>query len=214
MLFRSLKRLLAYDAAWRQLTWTDARPMNHLIGAFHPTAVSGSTVAFVPFGPGHGSGFRLLIQQLPSPLRGTDMRHWELQFHLRVSAVHETLMDANQDLLLLLECDSLCAFSSIPSYLSNILTFPTARRSDYTTVYHVYSLSTGLPHPLAANDGLIEMPEGRMISLGASGLCGDYIGATAYSPSDNTTHLVLWNWKTGERKVDAVSVAQTSNFPY
>ncbi len=78
-------------------------------------------------------------------------------------------------------------------------------------IYHVYSLSTGRPHPLAANDGLLEMPEGRTIILAASGLCGNYIGATAYSPSDKSTHLVLWNWKTGERKVDAVSVGQSSN---
>ena len=69
----------------------------------------------------------------------------------------------------------------------------------------MYSLSTGRPHPLAANEGLLEVPEGRAISGGASGLCGDYIGATAYSPSDKSTHLVLWNWKTGECKVDAVS---------
>jgi hypothetical protein len=73
-------------------------------------------------------------------------------------------------------------------------------------IYHVLSLSTGRPHPLAANDGLVEMPEGRTIFAGASGLCGDYIGATAYSPSEKSTYLVLWNWKTGERKVDAVSV--------
>jgi hypothetical protein len=101
-----LKRLLAYDAAWQQLAWTDARPMDHLAGAMHPTAISGSTVAFIPFGPGPVSGFRLLIQQFSSALRGTDARHWELQFQLM--SVHDTLMDASQDLLLLLESDSLC----------------------------------------------------------------------------------------------------------
>ena len=100
-----LKRLLAYDAAWQQLAWTDARAMDHLAGAFHPTAISGSTVAFIPFGPGPVSGFRLLIQQFPSALRGTDVRHWELQFQLM--SVHDTLMDASQDLLILLEPDSL-----------------------------------------------------------------------------------------------------------
>ena len=103
-----LKRLLAYDAAWRQLDWTDARSLDHLSGAFHPTAVSGSTIAFIPFGPGPVSGFKLLIQQLPSTLRGTDERHWELQFqHMQV---HDTLMDVSQDLLILLEPDSLCVY--------------------------------------------------------------------------------------------------------
>ncbi|KAI9451465.1 hypothetical protein BJY52DRAFT_101187 [Lactarius psammicola] len=175
-----LNRLLAYDAAWRQLAWTDARSMDHLAGAFHPTAISGSTIAFIPFGPGPVSGVRMLIQQFPSALRGTEVRQWELQFQLM--SVHDTFMDVSQDLLILLESDSL---------------------ADYTMIYHVYSLSTGRPHPLAANDGIIEVPEGRTISLGASGLCGDFIGATAYSPSDKSTRLVLWNWKTGERKVDA-----------
>jgi hypothetical protein len=88
----------------------------------------------------------------------------------------------------------------------NLRFLTTALRSNYTTIYHVYSLSTGRPHSLAANEGLLEMPEGRTISGAASGLCGDYIGATAYSLSDKSTNLVLWNWKTGERKVDAVSV--------
>jgi len=45
-----------------------------------------------------------------------------------------------------------------------------------------------------------------MIKLEASGLCGDFIGATAFLPSEEATHLVFWNWKTGECKVDAVSV--------
>lgn len=49
------------------------------------------------------------------------------------------------------------------------------------------------------------MQQGWTISGGASGLCGDYIGATAYNLADKSTHLILWNWKTGERKVDAVS---------
>lgn len=175
-----LGRLLAHDSAWQKLAWTDARPLEHLSGSFHPAAVSGSTIAFIPFGPGTVSGYRLLIQQFPSALRGTEMRHWELQFQLM--SVHDTLMDVSQDLLILLEADAL---------------------SNYTTIYHVYSLSTGRPHPLAANEGLLEMPEGRTISGAASGLCGDYIGATAYSLSDKSTNLVLWNWKTGERKVDA-----------
>lgn len=174
-----LRRLLAYDAAWRQLAWTDARPLDHLAGAFHPSAVSGSTIAFIKFGPGPVSGFRLLIQQFPSALRGTELRHWELQFQLM--SVHDTFMDASQDLLIILESDSL----------------------NFTRIYHVYSLTTGGPHPLAANHGLLEVPEGWSIAAGASGLCGQYIGATAYSPSDKSTHLVLWSWKTGERKVDA-----------
>lgn len=108
-----LNRLLAYDDAWRQLAWTDARSMDHLAGAFHPTAISGSTIAFIPFGPGPVSGFRLLIQQFPSALRGTELRQWELQFQLM--SVHDTLMDVSQDLLILLESDSLCVFSSVPS---------------------------------------------------------------------------------------------------
>jgi hypothetical protein len=102
-----LRRLLAHDLAWRKLKWTEARPFAHLAGSFHPTAVSGSTIAFIPFGgPGPVSGFRLLIQQFPSLLRGIEMRHWELQFQL--ISVHDTLMDVSQDLLILLEPDSLC----------------------------------------------------------------------------------------------------------
>lgn len=104
-----LKRLLAHDTAWRKLKWTDARPLAHLAGSFHPAAVSGSTIAFIPFGPGPVSGIRFLIQQFPSELRGTEMRHWELQFQLLT--VHDTLMDVSQDLLLLLEPDALCVLS-------------------------------------------------------------------------------------------------------
>jgi hypothetical protein len=103
-----LRRLLAHDDAWQKLAWTDARSFEHLSGSFHPAAVSGSTIAFIPFGPGPVSGFRLLIQQFPSALRGTEMRHWELQFQLM--SVHDTLMDVSQDLLILLEPDSLCVY--------------------------------------------------------------------------------------------------------
>jgi hypothetical protein len=107
-----LCRLLAYDAAWRQLKWTDVNSFAYLTGSFHPTAISGSTVAFIPFGPDPVSGFRLLIQQFPSFYRGTEIRHWELQF--QVMLVHDTLLDSSQDLLILLECDPLCVFSSVP----------------------------------------------------------------------------------------------------
>ncbi|KAI9437282.1 hypothetical protein H4582DRAFT_1959035 [Lactarius indigo] len=177
-----LKRLLAHDAAWQQLAWTDARLMPHLSGSLHPMAISGSTFAFASFGPGPVSGLKLLIQQFPSSLRDVEARQWELLFQFPGSAVHDVLMDVSQDLLIILEPDSLVI---------------------YTTMYRMFSLSTGRPHPLAANDGLLEVPEGRVISLGASGLYGDYIGATVYSLSDKSTHIVLWNWKTGERKVDA-----------
>ncbi len=98
-----LQRLQAYDNAWRQLAWTDARPLDHLRGDFHPAAISGNTLAFLSYGPGPVSGLRMLIQQMPSALRGTDDRHWELQFQ-RMS-IHDTLMDVSQDLLILLESD-------------------------------------------------------------------------------------------------------------
>ncbi|KAH8977392.1 hypothetical protein EDB92DRAFT_1574589 [Lactarius akahatsu] len=175
-----LKRLLTYDAAWGQLAWTETR-LIPLTGLFHPVAMSGSTMAFMLFGPGPVSGFRLLIQQFPSALRGTEARQWELQFQLTI--MHDTLMDVSQDLLVFLEPDALA--------------------TNYTTMYRMFSLSTGGPHPLAANDGIIEVPAGRAISLAGSGLYGDYIGAVAYGLSDKSTHLVLWNWKTGECKVDA-----------
>jgi hypothetical protein len=77
--------------------------------------------------------------------------------------------------------------------------------SGYTTSYHVHSMTTGQPHPHAANQGRIDIPDGLAVSSGGSGFCGDYIGATAYNPLDRSTHLILWNWKTGLVKVDAVS---------
>ncbi|KAH8999900.1 hypothetical protein EDB86DRAFT_619298 [Lactarius hatsudake] len=176
-----LKRLHKYDDAWQRLAWTKTHLFSHLTGSFHPVAMSGSTMAFMLFGPGPVSGFRLLIQQFPSALRGTEARRWELQFQLTI--MHDTLMDVSQDLLVFLEPDALA--------------------TNYTTMYRMFSLSTGRPHPLAANDGIIEVPAGRAICLAGSGLYGDYIGAVAYSLSDRSTHLILWNWKTGECKVDA-----------
>ncbi|KAH9167907.1 hypothetical protein EDB89DRAFT_1641944 [Lactarius sanguifluus] len=176
-----LERLRKYDDAWQRLAWTKTHLIPHLTGLFHPVAVSGSTMAFMLFGPGSVSGFRLLIQQFPSTLRGTEARQWELRFQLTI--MHDTLMDVSQDLLIFLEPDALA--------------------TNYTTIYRMFSLSTGSPHPLAANDGIIEVPAGRAICLGGSGLYGDYVGAVAYNLSDRSTHLVLWNWKTGECKVDA-----------
>ncbi|KAI0246871.1 hypothetical protein BJV78DRAFT_93611 [Lactifluus subvellereus] len=107
-----LHRLLAHDAAWRQLEWTNMTQMTHLTGSVHPTAMSGNTVAFIPFGPGLHSGFRLVMQQFPSALRGTEIRQWELQFQLTL--VHETLLDSSQDLIILLECDPLCVYLFLP----------------------------------------------------------------------------------------------------
>jgi hypothetical protein len=105
-----LYRFLAHDAAWRQLGWVEVHSLTHLTGPFHPAAISGRTIAFIPFGPGPVSGFRLFIQQFPSAFRGTEIRQWELQF--QVMSVHDTLLDASQNLLILLECDPLCVFVS------------------------------------------------------------------------------------------------------
>jgi hypothetical protein len=101
-----LYRFLAHDAAWRQLRWVEVHSLTHLTGPFHPAAISGRTIAFIPFGPGPVSGFRLFIQQFPSAFRGTEIKQWELQF--QVMSVHDTLLDASQNLLILLECDPLC----------------------------------------------------------------------------------------------------------
>jgi hypothetical protein len=108
-----LHRLLAHDAAWRQLKWTKINPFAHLTGWLHPTAISGNTVAFIPSGPGPASGLRVLIQQFPSALRarGMEIQHWELKF--QAILVHDTLLDSSQDLLILLECNPMCVCFSL-----------------------------------------------------------------------------------------------------
>ncbi|KAI0259299.1 hypothetical protein BC834DRAFT_907065 [Gloeopeniophorella convolvens] len=184
-----LHRLLAHEAAWRELRWGTAHEERSLAGALHPAAVSGSTLALLAFGPGPVSGLRMVFQQFASALRGTRARSWELSFQLL--AIHDTLLDESQGLLILLEHDT--------------------ARTGFTTHYHMVDMRTGRPHPLAVGLGVLEVPDlpHCAVGQGASGLYGDYIGATIFSP-DKTTRLVLWNWKTGAVKVDAVRAAHVT----
>ncbi|KAI0045807.1 hypothetical protein FA95DRAFT_1560771 [Auriscalpium vulgare] len=114
----------------------------------------------------------VLVQQMPSVLRGIEERHWSIELpghmHKGVSAV-----DASQDLLV-------------------------AYASDYsvndTWILHMLSLSTGEPHP-SAFCASKEVTRSHLVDE----VLGDYCAAKGWEEARRC--VTIWNWKTQSREV-------------
>lgn len=72
-----------------------------------------------------------------------------------------------------------------------------------TIPYHIHlrSLSTGATHPATVDPAYVShRPEGASHSFAIQS-CGDYVGVLFTSLDDSRNELVIWNWKTGDRKL-------------
>ncbi|KAI0056621.1 hypothetical protein BV25DRAFT_1555794 [Artomyces pyxidatus] len=119
----------------------------------------------------HGADFPHLIQAVPSKLRGTH-------------EVHHTFQPAPRDLV---KVDS---SQDLVIYLKDEFE---------DTWYHIKSLSTGEPHPLAANLGIIPLSDSQAYSS-ILDIRGDYLLEMGQFASP-TGHFIVRNWKTGSTEM-------------
>jgi hypothetical protein len=85
----------AYEEAWRTFSWSEHLTLEFSVPSEAPY-VSGGTV-ILPIYNGFEEGLRtLVVQSIPSPLRGIPGRRWQIDFDFFVK--HFTI-DATQDLL-------------------------------------------------------------------------------------------------------------------
>jgi hypothetical protein len=63
----------------------------------------------------------------------------------------------------------------------------------------LFALSTGQPHPLSANGGVLYLEPSRRPSMGNSKheISGDFLGMITQSSDVFDDRLFIWNWKTG-----------------
>ncbi|KAF8467487.1 hypothetical protein DFH94DRAFT_296796 [Russula ochroleuca] len=113
----------------------------------------------------------LIMLSIPSRLRGVPGRQWRIDFHFCVEIF---VLDATQDLLMVVQSRD----------LNNVL---------------VRQLSTGRPHPLSANGGVLHVDQPLRPSLGNSKheISGDFLGMITKNYKSFDYRLLIWNWKTG-----------------
>jgi len=118
------------------------------------------------------------VQTIPSQLRGVPGQQWQVDFDFFVESF---IIDATQDLLAVVA------------------------KHDPQNVL-VCALSTGQPHPLSANGGVLRLERPRSPSSGNSKheVCGDLLGMMTWSSDALDDRLLIWNWKTGVLHVNTV----------
>ena len=138
-----------------------------------------------------------IMQSIPSPLRGVSGRQWRIAFDFFVEPF---VVDATQDLLV-----------AVPRHNSKKLVFyrylllcVCSRLSPHRIF--LVALSTGQPHPLSANGGVLYLESSRRPSLGNSKheISGDFLGMITQSSDVFDDRLFIWNWKTGSIHVKMV----------
>jgi len=164
-----LERVKAYDEAWRTFSWSE-HLMLELPYPHQAPYVSGDTLV-LPVHEMRGVIRSFIMQSIPSPLRGVSGRQWRIDFDFFVEPF---VIDATQDLLV-----------AVP-------------RHDSKNIFLV-ALSTGQPHPLSANGGVLYLEPSRRPSMGNSKheISGDFLGMITQSSDVFDDRLFIWNWKTG-----------------
>src|SRR6266566_4602986 len=93
------------------------------------------------------------------------------------------------------QCQGMIARSWCPHYL--FVMCVCSRVSPHSVL--VFALSTGQPHPLSANGGVLYLGPSRRHFLGNSKheTSGDFLGMITQSSDVLDDRLFIWNWKTG-----------------
>jgi hypothetical protein len=107
-----LELLEAYDEAWRTFSWRD-HLMLELPFPHQAPYVSGDTLVLPVYGMS-GMIRSFVMQSIPSPLRGTRGRQWQIDFDFSVDPF---IIDATQDLLVVVpshDTQKLVSSASLP----------------------------------------------------------------------------------------------------
>ena len=183
-----LELVEAYDEAWRTFSWRDYL-MIELPFPHQAPYVSGDTLVLPIYGMSRLiSSF--VMQSIPSPLRGVQGRQWQIDFDFFVDPF---IIDATQDLLIVVpRHDTQKSVYSVFLLYVHLLTY---------IPYSVFvcALSTGQPHPLSDNEGVLHLEPCRSPARGNSKheISGDFLGMITESRNALDDRLVIWNWKTG-----------------
>ncbi|KAH8998839.1 hypothetical protein EDB86DRAFT_2910402 [Lactarius hatsudake] len=180
-----LELLKNYEASWKNLEWNEHTTISSPAGSLWE--LYGNVWA-------HSRGSDAIeFIQIPSRLRGIPMRQWTLRFDFDL---RDFGMDPSQDLLVMIE-----NFRNAPE-LCRI---------------HLRSLSTGEKHPMARSTGAVEhtlaVPNIVLDHWTYSiRICEDYVGILFMEPFEgmNDSELVVWSWRTGVRKLMALSTSISS----
>jgi hypothetical protein len=180
--------LVAHEAAWRMLSWSDSASVDVLVGCGEPVSVSGNVLGFRT-NPGiPHQRQELLLLRVPSKLRNVTGKFWRIQL---LDDIQDICIDSAQDLLVC-RCGYVTC-SRIPpshSYCSH------SRFKSFGT----YSLLTGRSHPLAQHVGVLDATSTWRYRIGSMRVCGDNLAVA----SEQGMYIIVWNWKSGEHISDFV----------
>uniref|UniRef100_A0A0W0FGW4 F-box domain-containing protein n=1 Tax=Moniliophthora roreri TaxID=221103 RepID=A0A0W0FGW4_MONRR len=124
----------------------------------------------------------ILFRQLPSRYRGIEEKEWRIQPD--IPRVRDFGMDPSQDLLVLIEA---------PRWWGN--------NADRCHRFYLRTMSKCTKHPLARDGFIVHkqmVPDRLSYSIQVS---GDNVGVLFNSLESGENELVIWDWKTGFRKL-------------
>ncbi|CDO72096.1 hypothetical protein BN946_scf184962.g39 [Trametes cinnabarina] len=163
--------LKARNEAWDDLAWTAREEIPMLQGGVWE--LYGGILA-------QGEGSRTLVfKQLPSNLRGIEGREWRIE-DVGVN-IRDFGMDPAQDLLVVIE--------------------NRVDESGLDCNVHFRSLASGQPHPSAPRPAVVShhTPRGRFSYT--IQIAEDYVAVLMTSGDEDHSQLLIWNWKTGQRRL-------------
>ncbi|RPD76028.1 hypothetical protein L226DRAFT_461728 [Lentinus tigrinus ALCF2SS1-7] len=159
------------QSAWKSLTWRSEATYPMTIGEYWE--LYGGVLAQ------EEGGKKLVFRQLPSAIRGIEAREWEIRD--AGTDIQDFSMDPAQDLLVVVE--------------------ERIEYSETTCSLHLKSLLTGAPHPDVTGSAVLTHQtflQGFTYSLR---IAGDYVGTVLSGELEEPSELVVWNWRTGDRKL-------------
>ncbi|KAI0298766.1 hypothetical protein B0F90DRAFT_1730877 [Multifurca ochricompacta] len=174
-----LEKLREYEAAWREVAWSDGGIITHRAARNFPTAISGGVLAFLNQSDGSSGdpefGDQLFLLRIPSKLRGIPGGNWELN---GLGEMSNVCIDSAQDLLLFQRACNL----------------------------HVRALSSGKVHPLVHHSGTFNLCMGSSDVLGETPvICCEHVAALVHEHGFSQATLTIkgtimvWNWRTGNQ---------------
>ncbi|KAI8989158.1 hypothetical protein BD414DRAFT_486239 [Trametes punicea] len=166
-----LRVLKARQEAWDSLAWTSREEIPMLRGGVWE--LYGGVL-------GQGEGSRTLVfKQLPSTLRGIEGKEWRIE-DVGVN-IRDFGMDPAQDLLLIIE--------------------NRVEGAGLTCSVHLRSLATGKPHPAAPRPAILSHHPQRGRYSYTIQTSEEYVAILMTSGDEDHSELLIWNWKTGQRRL-------------
>jgi hypothetical protein len=194
---KRLELVEAYEA-WRTFSWSKYLSLELSVRSEGPY-VSGGTVILPIFDISGRPRRTFVVQSIPSPLRGIPGRRWQIDFDFMALYF---VIDATQDLFFVMPNHDITALMS-SSFLSRAYT----HHVSLPCSLYVRALSTGQPHALSANEGVLRLEPSHIPAPGNSKheICGDFLGIITWrSDKRGYDSLLIWNWKTGVLHVNMV----------